>query len=88
MGICRLNGAINQAVLCIKSNENHYFLFSYLKDKKELITNTFLQGGQGNLSADIVKRIKLYIPSIKEQTKIASFLSLIDERIQTQNKII
>ena len=88
VGICKLNGAINQAVLCIKSNENHYFLFSYLRDKKESITNTFLQGGQGNLSADIVKKIELYIPSIKEQTKISSFLSKIDERIQTQNKII
>ncbi len=88
VGICKLNGAINQAVLCIKSNENHYFLFSYLRDKKESITNTFLQGGQGNLSADIVKKIELYIPSIKEQTKISSFLSKIDERIQTQSKII
>ena len=88
VGICKLNGAINQAVLCIKSNENHYFLFSYLRDKKESITNTFLQGGQGNLSADIVKKIELYIPSIKEQTKISSFLSKIDERIQTQSKIL
>ena len=88
VGICKLNGAINQAVLCIKSNENHYFLFSYLRDKKESITNTFLQGGQGNLSADIVKKIELYIPSIIEQTKISSFLSKIDERIQTQSKII
>ena len=88
VGICKLNGAINQAVLCIKSNENHYFLFSYLRDKKESITNTFLQGGQGNLSADIVKKIELYIPSIKEQTKISSFLSKIDERITTQSKIL
>ena len=88
VGICKLNGAINQAVLCIKSNENHYFLFSYLRDKKESITNTFLQGGQGNLSADIVKKIELYIPSIKEQTKISSFLSKIDARITAQSKII
>ena len=88
VGICKLNGAINQAVLCIKSNENHYFLFSYLRDKKESITNTFLQGGQGNLSADIVKKIELYIPSIKEQTKISSFLSKIDARITAQSKIL
>ncbi|WP_082694856.1 restriction endonuclease subunit S, partial [Elizabethkingia miricola] len=32
--------------------------------------------------------IRIGYPSLEEQTKIASFLSLIDERIQTQNKII
>ena len=39
--------------------------------------------GQEGLS-----KISLYFPSIEEQRKIAGFLSLIDERIATQNKII
>lgn len=81
VGISKINGAINQAVLCIKSKENHYYLYSYLKFEKENIINTFLQGGQGNLSSDIVKKITIPLPSQKEQTKIASFLSAIDEKI-------
>ena len=32
--------------------------------------------------------IQIYYPCLEEQTKIASFLSKIDEHIQTQNKII
>lgn len=88
VGISKIKGAINQAVLCIKSTENHYFLYSYLSHKKETITKTYLQGGQGNLSAEIVKQIEVSIPSIEEQEKISTFLSLIDERIHTQIKII
>ncbi|PWA05605.1 restriction endonuclease subunit S [Flavobacterium psychrotolerans] len=82
VGISKINGAINQAVLCIKSNENHFYIYSFLKFKKENIIKTFLQGGQGNLSADIVKNISLPIPTLEEQTKIANFLSSIDEKIE------
>ncbi|KNB60603.1 MULTISPECIES: restriction endonuclease subunit S [Chryseobacterium] len=88
VGISKIDGAINQAILCIKSTENHYFIFSFLSHKKEVITRTYLQGGQGNLSAEIVKQIELSIPSINEQKKISNFLLLMDERIQTQKKII
>jgi len=88
VGISKIKGAINQAVLCIKSTENHYFLYSYLSHRKEIITRTYLQGGQGNLSSEIVKQIVLSFPIIKEQNKISSFLSLIDTRIHTQSKII
>ncbi|MEC4077013.1 restriction endonuclease subunit S [Myroides odoratimimus] len=35
-----------------------------------------------------ISKVELSFPNIKEQEKIASFLSLIDERISTQNKII
>ena len=81
VGISKINGAINQAVLCIKSHENHFYIYSFLKFEKENIIKTFLQGGQGNLSADIVKKITLKFPCLEEQTKIANFLSAIDEKI-------
>jgi len=81
VGISKINGAINQAVLCIRSSQNHYFIYSFLKLEKENIIKTYLQGGQGNLSADIVKKIEIPLPSLPEQTAIANFLSTIDEKI-------
>ncbi len=47
-----------------------------------------MQGGQGNLSSDIVKNIPFYFANSEEQDKLAKFISLLDERIATQNKII
>ncbi|EKB02582.1 hypothetical protein HMPREF9716_03750 [Myroides odoratus CIP 103059] len=41
-----------------------------------------------NVGQEILASVTLSLPSIIEQQKIASFLSLIDERITTQNKII
>ncbi len=88
VAISKINGAINQAVLCIRSKENHFFIYSYLRFKKGVIINTYLQGGQGNLSAEIVKSIEIGLPSKPEQTKIADFLSAIDDKINyTQTQI-
>jgi type I restriction enzyme S subunit len=81
-GISKIKGAINQAVLCIRTdNFNKIFLLNYLQFQKTAITGKFLQGGQGNLSADIVKGLIISTPSLAEQTKIANFLSAIDEKI-------
>ena len=41
-----------------------------------------------NISSDLVNSVFISIPSLDEQRKIAGLLSLIDERIATQNKII
>ena len=41
-----------------------------------------------NIGQEGLSKISLYFPSIGEQRKIAALLSLIDERIATQNKII
>lgn len=83
VSISQINGAINQAVLCIKSSQNQVYLFQYLKCQKDNIVSTYIQGGQGNLSANIIKELNVALPSINEQTKIAEFLSGIDEKIET-----
>ena len=44
--------------------------------------------GVPTLNRNNVHRHKTFIPKLKEQNKIAAFLSLLDERIVTQNKII
>ena len=88
IAICKINGAINQAILCIRTEQNTKFIESIWRKHVGKLCQTYLQGGQGNLSADIVKNISFYFPRIKEQKKLAEFISLLDERIATQNKII
>ena len=44
--------------------------------------------GVPTLNRNDVHRHKTFIPKLKEQNKIAAFLSILDERIATQNKII
>jgi type I restriction enzyme, S subunit len=81
--LSKVDGAINQAVLCIRSRHNNsFFLYSILKREKERILSKYLQGGQGNLSADIVKSLRIFLPErIEEQEKIAGFLGAVDEWI-------
>ena len=86
--ISKIDGAINQAILCIHTKQNRYFLKSLWTKHTARLLNTYLQGGQGNLSAEIIRNIKFYFPSILEQEKISKLIIIIDERIATQNKII
>ena len=72
----------NEEITCY---EYLYYLVTTLK--KELIRkscgSTFLE-----ISANEVRKIKTFIPSLEEQRKVASLLALLDERIATQIKII
>lgn len=86
VGISKIDGAINQAVLCIRGDFNNNLLANYLRKEKNKIVSTYLQGGQGNLSADIIKNLKLFLPSLSEQQKIADFLTTVDKRIELLEK--
>ena len=44
--------------------------------------------GVPSLSSSTIENIKIFIPNTDEQKRIADFLSLIDQRIDTQSKII
>ena len=88
IAISKINGAINQAILCIRTEQSKKFIESIWYKHAGKLLQTYLQGGQGNLSADIVKNISFYFATIKEQKKLAKFISLLDERIITQNKTI
>ena len=88
IAISQIKGAINQAILCIRTTQNKKFIESVWKKHVEKLLQTYLQGGQGNLSADIVKNISFYFAESNEQIKLAKFITLLDERIATQNKII
>ena len=84
--ICNINGAINQAILCLQSEFSNAFTYNFLTLKKDLIVSKFIQGGQGNLSGDIVKSITVPFPKKNEQQKIASCLSSLDEVIGAQSQ--
>ena len=86
VALSKMHGAINQAVLCLRSKTDNTFLYQYLLLKKDEITTKYLQGGQGNLSGDIVKSIELQFPQKPEQKKIADCLSSIDELISYQSQ--
>ena len=91
VAISQLEGAINQAILCIQQNKDEaetIYLYNYLKLEKSNIINKFLQGGQGNLSADIIKNLQIPLPPLPEQKKIADCLSTWDVAIEKQNALI
>lgn len=86
--------AVSECELCtsqdfmniIDFNGNNYFLAQLLQNK---IKSSQLQGTSiKGITSKEIKNLKVYIPHTKEQDKITDFLSLIDERIVAQNKII
>ena len=82
VGISKINGAINQAVLAmIPSNYNSKIIAQYLRKNKESIISKYLQGGQGNLSANIVLDLPIQLPGLEESDQIANFLELFDKII-------
>ena len=88
IAVSKIKGAINQAILCIRTKQNKKFIESVWNKHVSKNLRKYLQGGQGNLSADIVKNISFSFPTLKEQERIANLIVLLDERIATQNKII
>ncbi len=83
VAISQINGAINQAILAIITNDEYdsYCLSYWLYQNKLPIINTYLQGGQGNLSGTIVKSIEFMLPRISEQQEIGEYFKQVDELI-------
>ena len=88
IAISKIRGAINQAILCIRSSHENVFLKSAWEKRVDKILQAYLQGGQGNLSAEIVKGLAFSFPTSQEQKKIGHLISLIEERMSTQSRII
>lgn len=84
--ISKINGAINQAILCLQSEYSNAFTYNFLTLKKDWIVSKYIQGGQGNLSGDIVKSISIPFPKKLEQQKIASCLSSLDDLIAAHSQ--
>lgn len=87
--VSQIDGAINQAILCIRPhNLLVSFLCSFLELKKDMYIAKYLQGGQGNLSGEIVNNYMIPIPPIEEQHKITEVLETWDKAIEKQTQLI
>ena len=82
VGISKINGAINQAILAMIPLEyNSKIIAQYLRKNKESIIGKYLQGGQGNLSANIILELLIQLPGLEESNQIANFLESFDNLI-------
>jgi type I restriction enzyme S subunit len=85
-------GNVNQHVCIIRLKQNYNPRFVqpiFSSYKGQNIFNSLQTGsGREGLNFESIKGIKLSIPQKNEQVKIGKLLSLIDDRISTQNKII
>ena len=83
VAISKIKGAINQAILAMDASDMaaNRFIAYWLRRQKKSITETFLQGGQGNLSGAIIKELGIPQPSLDEQRQIGSFFSNLDDLI-------
>lgn len=69
---------------------NPYFIYTNLHTRNywRWVNIMSARSGQPGINSQEYSSYPLYIPSRKEQNKIANLLQLLDERIATQNKII
>ena len=82
---------ISQACMSFiqKGEIGNEFLYSWYKKHGNVIGIRYAQGTkQQNLSYDILEKFMIVYPKTKEQEKLNKLISLLDERISTQNKII
>ena len=87
-----VGGNVNQHVCIIRTQDNlissflcNFLLSSY--GQKQI--DSFQAGGnRQGLNFEQIKSIKIAIPTVNEQYKIAQLLQLVEGRIATQNKII
>lgn len=80
--------AINQdlKVVSLKKNYNTEFMYYRYLNKSTFIEKLGVGSTVSGISMDDLKSIKFFIPSYEEQEKIASFFSLIDDKISLQGE--
>ena len=93
-GISNFEGIVSPAytVLKAKTNINNNYFAKLFKNTR--LINEFRKNSQGltsdtwNLKYPQIAPIKIMIPNIEEQNKIAEFFSLIDQRIEKQRQLV
>ena len=89
VAITHIDAVINQAVLAIvvKKNHDNNFIFFGLEQIKNTLVKKYRQGGQPNLSAKIIKSIKLRLPSLPEQKRITNILDTAKQEVESLKQL-
>ena len=94
VGILGIKTATNQACCVLPTNKNmnaKFAFYEFLACKPALLVSA-IGGGQPNISQDVIRKQKIVIPPLLEQTAIASYLDKkcteIDKVISAQQKRI
>ena len=87
------DGKLYYAGFLIRANvtkHNQYFVFSQLHTHRywSWVSIMSARSGQPGINSQEYSSFPVYVTSLREEEKISALLSLIDERIATQNKII
>ena len=84
VSINKIEISTSQAVMNImlKDSVLTEYMYYFLLDFKRYVSQFIETGTQGNINASIVKNFDIKVPSLKEQTKIANFLSELDSKIE------
>jgi type I restriction enzyme, S subunit len=83
IGLLKTNAAINQACCALGNPRNLIINFAFycLYASRNWIINLSYGGGQPNISQEIIRKLKLPVPSIDEQGAIAEYLNCETVRI-------
>jgi type I restriction enzyme S subunit len=87
-----VGGNVNQHVCIVRPTKDilsYYLCNLLLSDKGQKQIDSFQAGGnRQGLNFEQIKSFKFSVPQLQEQKKVSDLLSLIDERISTQIRII
>ena len=84
--INELCGITDNTLIIKPKNVDTQYIYYFLQYYN--LNRLVFGSGQPLITGGMLKRVKVSLGTNKEQKKVATFLSLLDERIATQNKII
>lgn len=89
-----IDGTISRSIAALRPNRNisQKFLYYFLSCNYQMLNDSAQGSAQGIINKTILSNVKMPIPSIEEQTKIAAFLdyktNLIDATIEKKKHLI
>lgn len=84
VAISKFSVACPDSLVGIYTNQkaNTYFVYYALGNSKEELLSKATTNAQANINLQILNPLKINLPTLPEQTKIAEFLGVVDEKIK------